>query len=63
MEGRRGQALDLVGEKTSEAALVAAVAAAAVQVLPAGAPGLREWAAREVVHAGNGEDRSGHYVV
>jgi hypothetical protein len=63
VEGRSGQALNLVGEKTPEAALVAAVAAAAAQVLPAGAPGLREWAAREVLHAGTGGDTAGHYVV
>ena len=63
VEGRSGQALNLVGEKTPEAALVAAVAAATAQVLPAGAPGLRDWAAREVLHAGTGGDSAGHYVI
>ncbi|KAL4854581.1 4-substituted benzoates-glutamate ligase [Chlorella vulgaris] len=63
VEGRRGQALNLVWEKMSEAELVAAVASAAADVLPGGACGLREWAAREEVHVGGGRETVGHYVV
>ena len=62
VEGRRGQVLNLVWEKMSEAELVAGVEAAAAGALPGGACALREWAAREEVHA-DGGDTVGHYVV
>lgn len=64
VEGRVGQALNLAGEKTPEASLVAAVAAAAQALLPGGAAGLQEWAAREVLHPrGGAEGGAGHYLV
>ncbi|KAI3434980.1 hypothetical protein D9Q98_003032 [Chlorella vulgaris] len=63
VEGRRGQALNLVCEKLTEVELVTAVAAAAADVLPGGVCGLREWAAREEVHVGGGRETVGHYVV
>lgn len=63
VEGRAGQALNLAGEKVPEAAVVAAVGAAADAVLPRGARDLHEWAVREVLHpAGTAGDTAGHYT-
>jgi auxin responsive GH3 family protein len=63
VEGRQGQALNLVWEKMSEAEVVAAVTAAAQALLPGGPCGLREWAAREELHIGGGRDSVGRYVM
>ena len=63
VEGRRTTELNICSEKTSEAALLRAVAAATGGALPGGAPALAEWAARECLHApGGGAPGVGHYL-